>query len=68
MKGAAGGHSDQEGYWHGWGWISLCLDQVRMAEIGDAGFPEVAVAGHILGAVYSSLRHGIRGCGWCGMG
>ena len=39
-----------------------------MAEVGDAGFPEAAVAGHILGDVCKSLRHGTMGYGWCGMG
>ena len=68
MKGAAGGCSNQEGCWHGWGWTSLCLDQVRVAEVDDVGFPEVAVAGHNLEAVHRSQRHGIRGRGWCGMG
>ena len=68
MKGAAEGCSDQEGYWHGWGRTSLHLDQVRVAEVDGVGFPEVAIAGHNLGAVCGSLRHGTMGCGWCGMG
>ena len=67
MKGAVGGYSDREGYWHGWGWISLHLNQVRVAEVSNAGFPEVAIAEHNLGGVCRSLRHGIRGRGWCEM-
>ena len=47
-KGAAEDHSGRWSCWHGWGWTSLHLDQVRVAEVGDAGFLEAAVAGHIL--------------------
>ena len=55
MRGAVGDHSGQWNCWHGWGWTSLRLDQVRVAEVEDAGFPEVAVAGHNLGDVRRSL-------------
>ena len=55
MKRAAGGRSDRESCWYGWGWTSLHLDQVRVAEIGNVGFPEAAVAGHNLRGVRRSL-------------
>ena len=55
VKGAARDHSGQWDCWHGWGWTSLRLDQVRVAEVGDVGFPEAAVAGHNLGGARRSL-------------
>ena len=55
VKGAAGDRSGQWNCWHGWGWTSLRLDQVRVAEVGDAGFPEAAVAEHNLGGARRSL-------------
>ena len=39
VKGAAGDRSGRWSCWHGWGWTSLHLDQVRVAEVGNAGFP-----------------------------
>ena len=55
MKGDARDCSGRWSCWRGWGWTSLHLDQVRVAEVGDAGFPEAAVAGHNLGGVCRSL-------------
>ena len=55
VKGAAGDHSGRWSCWHGWGWTSLRLGQGKVAEVGDAGFPEAAVAGHNLGVAGRSL-------------
>ena len=55
MREAAGDCSGRWSCWHGWGWTSLRLDQVRVAEVEDAGFPEVTVTGHNLGGVCRSL-------------
>ena len=52
MRGAAGDRSGRWNYWRGWDWTSLRL---KVAEVGDAGFPEVAVVGHNLGVVRRSL-------------
>ena len=55
VKGAVGDHSGRWSHWHEWGWTSLRLGQGKAAEVGDAGFPEAAVAGHNLGGVHRSL-------------
>ena len=53
MKGAVGGRSDRKECWHRWGWTSLCLDQMRVVEVDNAGFLEAAVVEHILGVLRS---------------
>ena len=55
MRGAAGDRSGQWNCWRGWGWTSLHLGQGKAAEVGNAGFPEAAIAGHNLGGVRRSL-------------
>ena len=55
MRVAVGDRSGQWNCRREWGWTSLRLGQGKVAEVGDAGFPEAAVAGHNLGGVCRSL-------------
>ena len=55
MRVAVGDRSGRWNCWRGWGWTSLRLGQGKVAEVGDAGFPEAAVAGHNLGVARRSL-------------